>query len=96
MVGKATREFGYPDDWLVSKLGSFTIVPESVMAHIFFFLPFILSSESLFDACHFFEACSSQYNFIGDDVSEICEEPDQTPETEQERLRLGSLDFVFG
>ena len=88
---KTARQFGYHDEMFIARLGSYTVVPESVMAYLFFFLPFTLASRALFDACHFFDACSSQYNFIGDVVTEILHDPEGSPETEQERLRLENV-----
>lgn len=83
--------FGYIPDLFVSKLGSYIIVPESEMAYLFYYLPTVLNSRPLFDACHFFEASSSDFAFVGDTVTEICRSPGDMADNEQDRLRLENV-----
>lgn len=85
---KTVQQVAFEPGWLMFKLRSFVIVSEAELAWILFFLPTVLSSSSVWDACHFFEACCRDYAFLGDSVTTVLGSPEEAPSAEQERVRL--------
>jgi hypothetical protein len=56
------------------------------MARIFYFLPFVLRSEDLFNACSFFRSSCSEFSFMDGVVREVLRDPKREPKNEDERL----------
>jgi len=73
------------------RLGSFIVISGPPMATIFYFLPFVLQNEDLFNACSFFRSCCSEYSFMDGVVREVLYEPRREPDNESERLGLENV-----
>jgi len=73
------------------RLGSFIVISDPPMATIFYFLPFVLQNEDLFNACSFFRSCCSEYSFMDGVVREVLYEPGREPDNERERLGLENV-----
>jgi hypothetical protein len=71
-----------------SKVVSAFFVSEQVVAHIFFYLPTICRRDDLYDAAHFYAESVSDYQFLGDGVREVLDDPSRCPESKEDQVKL--------
>ena len=74
-----------------SQLWSFHMVPEILVAFLFFQLPKLLQSERLFAASGFFQAACRDFAFTGDGAGNILRRRNMPVEHERDRLNLENV-----
>jgi hypothetical protein len=74
-----------------SRLWSFHMVPEILVAFLLFQLPRLLQSEWLFAACTFFQAACRDFAFTGDEIGKILLRRNMPVEHERDRLNLENV-----
>lgn len=74
-----------------SQLWSFYMVPDILVAFLFFQLPILLQSDRLFAACTFFQAACRDYAFTGDGISDILRQRSMPVKHERDRVQLENV-----
>jgi len=74
-----------------SRISSFFTTADIVNAFVLYQLPTVLSTDWLFYACTFFQACCKEYEFTGDSIGNVVRKRRKTPEVERERQNLEAV-----
>ncbi len=85
---------GIPDDIfsregldLLRNIDTYTMLPNQVITKCFSCLPCVVASLDLFNACHFYRESLGNFEFVGDAITEVLQEPEGYPETKELQVK---------